>query len=147
MSYDEQPNGDIHGECALEIKTLNTRIAELEQQNENAKGLLCDAAKLANDYIALDSYSTCLREQLEAALKDAERYRWLRDRMQIRFMESVSGDKRAAFAMRIGHSFCDSTLDPARGWTDPKYFVAQQNRVNAAIDAAIEASKAGKEQP
>lgn len=30
MSYDEQPDGDIHGECALEIKTLNERISKLE---------------------------------------------------------------------------------------------------------------------
>ena len=33
MSYDEQPDGDIHGECAVEIKRLQT-------ENESMKTLI-----------------------------------------------------------------------------------------------------------
>lgn len=31
--FDEQPDGDIHGECANEIHALQARIAELEKAN------------------------------------------------------------------------------------------------------------------
>jgi len=35
--FDEQPDGDPHGECALAIKTLQARIAELEAQVDALK--------------------------------------------------------------------------------------------------------------
>lgn len=35
--FDEEPDGDPHGECALEIKTLQARIAELEAERDALK--------------------------------------------------------------------------------------------------------------
>jgi len=35
--FDEEPDGDPHGECAMEIKTLQARIAELEAQVDALK--------------------------------------------------------------------------------------------------------------
>jgi hypothetical protein len=68
--------------------------------------------------------------------EDAERYRWLRERMQVRNETSVSGITKPALSMRVGFSFTDTKSDPAKGWTDPKYFIESQQSVDAAIDAA-----------
>lgn len=79
--------------------------------------------------------------------KDANRYRWLRDRLQVRYMQAVSGEKRRGLVMRVGHGFLDSKTPPERGWTDPRYFDECRQEVDAAIDAAIEAAHDIKEQP
>lgn len=46
--FDEQPDGDPHGECALEIKTLQARIAELEAQVDALRAER-DALKVERD--------------------------------------------------------------------------------------------------
>lgn len=40
MSYDEQLDGDPHGECALEIATLTRQLAESQAQNAVLRGAL-----------------------------------------------------------------------------------------------------------
>ena len=70
--------------------------------------------------------------------KDAARYRWLRDRLQVRYMESLgAGEKRQGLVMRVGHGFLDSKIHPETGWTDPSYFDECRQKVDAAIDAAM----------
>ena len=55
--------------------------------------------------------------------KDAARYRWLRDRMQVRYMEALgAGEKRQGLVMRVGHGFLDSKIHPETGWTYLIYF-------------------------
>jgi hypothetical protein len=39
MSFDEQPDGDPHGECAAEIQTLGLRIYRLEAALREVKAL------------------------------------------------------------------------------------------------------------
>ena len=71
--------------------------------------------------------------------KDAARYRWLRDRMQVRYMEALgTGEKRQGLVMRVGNGFLDSKMNPEHGWTDPRYFDECRQKVDAAIDAAAE---------
>ena len=71
--------------------------------------------------------------------KEAARYRWLRDRMQVRYMEALgTGQKRQGLVMRVGHGFLDSKIRPETGWTDPRYFDECRQKVDAAIDAAAE---------
>ena len=67
--FDEEPDGDQHGECAAEIARLN---AHLEQ---------C-AAVLPGPYYMdpPDGGDVSVSEQLRRMAKDAARYRWLREK-------------------------------------------------------------------
>ncbi len=51
--------------------------------------------------------------EIEMLRKDAERYQWLRDRMQVRYERSLSGKTKEALSMRVGFDFLDCTLDIA----------------------------------
>ena len=42
MSFDEQPDGDIHGECRLEIEQQAERIRELESERDTFTTDLAD---------------------------------------------------------------------------------------------------------
>lgn len=79
-----------------------------------------------------------LSDQVEALTADAERYRWLRDRLQVRYLEGLgTGEKRQGLVMRVGHGFLDSKIPPTSGWTDLSYFDDCRLQVDSAIDAAI----------
>lgn len=81
---------------------------------------------------------TTLLKAVEAMAADAARYRWLRDRMQIRWESPISGgDKRKVLTMRVGHEFLDSKKRPESGWTSMSYFHECREKVDAAIDAAM----------
>jgi hypothetical protein len=70
--------------------------------------------------------------------QDAARYRWLRDRMEVLYKETMSGrEPRATLAMRIGHEFLDSKMRPAAGWMATLYFDECREKVDAAIDDAM----------
>jgi hypothetical protein len=74
----------------------------------------------------------------ESVEQDAARYRWLRDRMQVLYKARMSGgEPRAALAMRVGHEFLDCKINPAAGWTNPRYFDECREKVDAAIDEAL----------
>jgi hypothetical protein len=69
---------------------------------------------------------------------DAQRYRWIRDRFQIRYERGLSGGKyRAILTARIPFGFLDSQKNPADGWTDLKYFNECRNEVDTEIDKAM----------
>lgn len=70
--------------------------------------------------------------------KEAARYRWLRDRLQVMHMDALgTGEKRQGLVMRVGHGFLDSKIRPESGWTDQRYFDECRQKVDAAIDAAM----------
>lgn len=75
-------------------------------------------------------------------MNDAQRYQWIRRRLQIRHERAMSGSTRPAFSLRIGHSFLDSGGVPGSGYLDPARYEAELAEVDAAIDAAI-----GRETP
>ena len=80
--------------------------------------------------------------------KDAARYRWLRDRLQVRYMEALgTAEKRRGLVMRVGHGFLDSKIRPETGWTDPRYFDECRRKIDVAIDTAIESYTAGDKPP
>lgn len=90
--------------------------------------------------VAIDRIFAALLDDSNDA-KDSTRYRWLRDRMQVRHEAPVSGgEPRAVLMMRVGHGFLDSKMHPETGWTDPRYFDECREKVDAAIDAAIDAA-------
>jgi hypothetical protein len=72
---------------------------------------------------------------------DAARYRWLRERLQIRFMEAVSGIKKEGITTRIGHCFLDADRIPGSGYLDQSKFQAECTALDAAIDAALASTK------
>lgn len=79
---------------------------------------------------------------IETLVADAEKYKWLRDRMQVRYESSMNGgDKRATLSMRIGFGFLDSKKLPDSGWTNPKYFDECRENVDSAIKTAMKDSK------
>ena len=69
MSYDEQPDGDPHGECTAEIHRLEAELATLEsQQSRDGEVIRKQDEEIAR-----------LTAERDAALVDAERYKELRD--------------------------------------------------------------------
>jgi hypothetical protein len=71
-----------------------------------------------------------------AEREDAERYRWLRQRIEAREMETIRGTKRLGLDVRIGCCFFDAPF-PLSG--NPKYQEKLSQNLDAAIDAAIRA--------
>lgn len=63
--------------------------------------------------------------------RDAARYRWLRERLQVRNMEAMNGTRRPGLNVRLGRSFFDSRVSPM-GVADRR-----GDELDAAIDAAI----------
>ena len=49
MSFDEQPDGDIHGECAEEIHRLQAQVEKLTKERDEYKsGFEAAASKYRN---------------------------------------------------------------------------------------------------
>ena len=65
--FDEEPDGDPHGECAAEIHRLNAELAK------------CAEALHGPCYMdPPDGGDVAVSEQLRRMAEDAARYRWLR---------------------------------------------------------------------
>jgi hypothetical protein len=74
----------------------------------------------------------------EGIERDAARYRWLRDRMEVHYEVPISGrGNRATLAMRLGHEFLDCKMPPAGGWVAQRYFDECRDKLDAAIDEAL----------
>lgn len=77
----------------------------------------------------------------EATLKglcaDGQRYRWLRPRLRVRPMQSVSGAVRSAIDVRVGQSFFDTPTRGGRGYVDPAVFDAECVDLDTEIDGAF----------
>ncbi len=63
--FDEEPDGDIHGECAAEIHALRSELTRLREENEK----LLDAATHGQ----LDEWLLSVRESLKSELADKDR--------------------------------------------------------------------------
>ena len=73
--------------------------------------------------------------ELEATQNDAERYRWLKNRIEVRKQAAVNGSVRDSISVRIGYAFIDATTR-----TFPKeYEVEISAKLDQAVDAAIKA--------
>lgn len=98
--FDEQPDGDPHGECVEEIRRLGKELAELRAKDEKWFALVMDIGRRVgclassfpdgNGHIlaklpsvesragALSRIADSLCEYNESDAQDAARYRWLR---------------------------------------------------------------------
>lgn len=119
-------------EAADELERLRTRL-EIDPRHS------IDGIQARDTTIRLQDEAIAeLRNELERMQKDADRYRWLRDRMKVHCEAPMSGgEKRATLTMRIGHGFLDSKMDPTSGWTDLRWFDECREKVDSAIDAAM----------
>lgn len=77
--------------------------------------------------------------ELATLQKDAERYRWLRQRVQVRNMQAMNGSYRKAIDIVTGMAFFDS-----RTKRNEKYIAECAAELDAAIDAAKRLEKEGK---
>lgn len=73
--FDEEPDGDPHGECAAEIQRLAAQVEALTTENANILRASLYSADLATQ--AMEDVKT-LMAGCEALKVDAARYRWLR---------------------------------------------------------------------
>ena len=71
-----------------------------------------------------------LRAELAECKRDAERYRWVRQRLEVRMMANMRGGSATALATRVGHAYFHSSVSPAP---------IKAERLDAAIDAALAA--------
>jgi hypothetical protein len=67
--------------------------------------------------------------------RDAARYRWLRERLEVRKLEAVNGTRRPGLNVRLGRSFFDSRVSQM-GIVDRR-----GDELDAAIDASIRAEE------
>ena len=126
-----------------QARAVEARLRELEyeMQEEAADTIssLCTALEAAQRYKLLaDAAALSIEEllvELEAAQKDAERYRWLKNRIEVRKQAAVNGSVRDSISVRIGYAFIDATTR-----TFPKeYEVEISAKLDQAVDAAIKA--------
>lgn len=96
--FDEQPDGDPHGECAAEINRLEAELAA------------CTGALPGPLYMdPPDGGDVPVSEQLKRMAKDAARYRWLRAR-------KPGGKYRiAGLIYSDGDEHFDAAIDAAMG--------------------------------
>jgi hypothetical protein len=114
---------------------LEAIIFKLQLENESLKQVARYETDVAAQAIA---DFEAVKAQLAALQKGAERYRWLRDRLQIRYETPMSGGlKRAVLTTRIGFGFLDSKMNPDAGWISVKSFDECRENVDLGIDAAI----------
>lgn len=73
--------------------------------------------------------------------RDAARYRWLRERLEVRNMEAMNGTRRPAIDVRIGRSFVDCPVRPRASKLAQEAEARFGNELDAAIDAAIRAEE------
>lgn len=95
-----------------------------------------EIAKLTKQRDAAYKIADHYRNERDELLADAMRYRWLRLRIEVRNLRSMSGSARPAMEIRIGHAFFDTDTEPGRGYLDKNTFKNQCNLLDAAIDNA-----------
>jgi chromosome segregation ATPase len=68
MSFDEEPDGDAHGECAAEIHRLESQLAEANATIEEQKAVIAD------QYAAIEKQAEMLRaeERIDRDFEAAE---------------------------------------------------------------------------
>lgn len=88
------------------------------------------------EYVLRKDYDA-LRSRLAEAERDAARYRWLRERMEVGPQRAMSGSTRDAMSVRIGCSFMDSEVLKRRSLNDPDAHENGCKKFDAAIDAFL----------
>ena len=83
---------------------------------------------------------TSLAAECERLRRDAQRYRWLRPRLEMRSLQSVAGSSRPALMLRVGQEYFDSKTRGSKGYTKPHLFELECGILDSAIDSSIDAA-------
>lgn len=79
--------------------------------------------------------------QLQEAQKDAERWRWARNKLEVRKQEMMAGPPKPCLSVRLGHSL----VNDSHVWysTNPERDEKRRLEMESAIDAAIQTKEQG----
>ena len=125
-TVDDQQVGEEIERGANEIERLRAWLAEAKSALERAGSACTFTIQQRNEVVAE-------RDRLRA---DAERYRWLRQRIEVRQQTAMSGSSRPGLDVRIGHGFLDRPVPNVR----PQ---GRSKELSRELDAAIDAALAG----
>jgi hypothetical protein len=148
MSYDEQPDGDSHGECAAEIHKLRDVLIRagfvecdiaacncgswhhrygLPERMVEIHEALQEAGVLNNQTgnLALNAIRQLVQER-DAAVQDAERYRWL---------------AKKAFTDERDGGYVRFYVFPHITYADGSTFEGRKPTYYTTLDAAIDAAR------
>lgn len=121
-------------EAAGEIERLTAEIAEVKGFASHL-GIL-RAQEEHNRMIAeRDERIATLDASLAESQQDAARYRWLRNRLEVRKMENVRGDSMDGLNVRFGCAYFHL----------PNREITTRSKDDARLDTCIDAALSGKE--
>jgi hypothetical protein len=126
---------DACGVLALSNTTESFAKHNLPRENPYWSGSLSDVANAVQREMALAA-------ELAECRADAERYRWLRQRVEVRQQEAMNGSVRAGLSIRIGSAFLDSPPSLLKSLRDPNAHETRSKELDAALDAARAADSA-----
>lgn len=125
--------------------TLEVTMNQAADEIERLRGLLRHIGLTTKSQQHRELIGSMLGESLSTAFQptavqddstDAARYRWLRQRVEVRKEEAMSGSVRDALCIRIGGAFLDSPASRLRSLRDPNAGETRSRELDAAIDAA-----------
>lgn len=88
-----------------------------------------------------DGCREALRAAVESLAADADRYRWLRQRLKVREERSMTGSCKDSIYTRVAQSFFDTPTRGDSGYVDKSLYAKECSQFDAAIDAALKASQ------
>ena len=121
MSYDEQPDGDIHGECAAEIHALTAERDALKKDSATAWDN-CEERRKENEALAAQNQE--MREQFSKILTMPSSMCWpiARDGLASKNIAEEVLKRRDAKVLRS----VTKGLDPSCGCTENILFIADE---------------------
>lgn len=123
------PDHTQHIEAAETIRALRAQVAALKMGWQTECELRIEQVEHIRQ-LALQ-----FKSERDALKADAARYQWLRMRVKVKKMQSVSGSVRDAIEVKTGCSFLDSPLPK----THPESYPAEQaEKLDTCIDSAME---------
>jgi hypothetical protein len=69
--------------------------------------------------------------------RDAARYRWLRQRLEVRYLPHNASLPFHPFSIRLGGEFQEDDPAPEEGWQDRTIFDAECAKLDAVIDSRM----------
>ena len=138
----ESPFWREWAESRHSVQQMREELERLRAENARLLGDHAAALRLVADVRAAigddgKRMQPELVEYCKAMKRDAERYRWLRERLQVRTEEMMSGAYKPCLNVRIAYSALTHTSSPRDSYLDPARFDAECAKLDAAIDAAM----------
>jgi len=77
------------------------------------------------------------KEKRRDDVRDVDRYRWLRQRLRIRYLPYNAGLPFHPFSLRLGDEFQEDDPDPEDAWRNLEMFNRECAKIDAAIDSRL----------